>query len=327
MVSSEVVKISSVNLSAKQKAAILLISLPPEVSNQLMRSFSPEEVTSLTLEMSKLPNISPEIRAAVIEEFFQTTDLSQLGVKEHSTFADLVERPVSQSTPSLERPKGRPLELLRKVDPHQILNLVRREHPQTIALVLSHLQPSQASAILSELSPNLQSEVARRVAEIGKISPEVLREVEQVLEERLFAMVEGEYGRTDGKEALIEILSQSDRSTEEKIISGLTRRDPKLVTQIKNQLCEFTDLVHIDDQSLRQVLRVTDIRDLVLALKGSPPEISERIYGCMTPEAAKALREDVEALGRVDWDEIRAAQQQIRNNLRGLVTIGKVKFG
>lgn len=329
--------ITTSGLSAKQKAAILLVSLPPEVSAQIFKEFGPEEVQAISLEISKLPQISPEVRAKVIEEFLSTTNIPGLNPAQMGSFPTAAVPARTQiggggppSSASLKEARGtraRPLDFLRNVDPKQLISLVRKEHPQTIALVLSHLQASQASSVISELPAHMQTEVARRLAEIGRISPEVIQEVERVLESRLYQIVEGEaFGDADGKEALVEILSQSDRSTEEKIITGLTKKSPHLASDIKTKLCDFDDLNNIDDNSLQQVLRLTDIRDLVLALKGANRELAERIYNCMAPEVSKALRDDVDSLGSVPWEEIKAAQQQIRNILRGLVTLGKVKF-
>lgn len=329
--------ITTSSLSAKQKAAILLVSLPPEVSAQIFKEFGPEEVQAISLEISKLPQISPEIRAKVIDEFLSTTSIPGLQQTQMGSFptttvpgrTQIVGGPGSPTVPTRETrgTRARPLDFLRNVDPKQLHALIRKEHPQTIALVLSHLSAAQASSVISELPAHMQTEVARRLAEIGRIAPEVLQEVEKVLEGRLYSIVEGEsFADADGKEALVEILSQSDRSTEEKIITGLTKKSPHLASDIKTKLCDFDDLNNIDDNSLQQVLRLTDIRDLVLALKGANRELSERIYNCMTPEVSKALRDDVDSLGSVPWEEIKAAQQQIRNILRGLVTLGKVKF-
>jgi flagellar motor switch protein FliG len=314
-----------VSLTARQKAAILLVSLPPEVSAQVFREFAPEEVQQISLEISKLPQISPEVRAQIIQEFLQTTDFPAAKELAGSFSAAGFERGSSASQMG-SGSRTRPLEFLRGVDPKQLLLIIRKEHPQTIALVLNYLPPQQASALLGELPAPLQSDVAGRLAEIDKISPEILQEIEKVLESRLFSVVEGEYLNYDGKEALMEILSQTDRSTEEKIISGLTQKIPHIAEDIKTKMCDFEDLNNIDDSSLHQVLRLTDIRDLVLALKGADPRLAERIYSCMAPEVAKALREDVQSLGQVPWDEIKTAQQQIRNILRGLVTLGKLKF-
>jgi len=315
---------SPVNLSARQKAAILLVSLPPEVSAQIFREFGPEEVQAISMEISKLPPVSPEIRAMVVQEFLQSN--------ESSGFKDLamsgLSNPVFDRETDLRKSDTRtaPLEFLKKVDPKQLLSILRKEHPQTVSLVLSYLPAAQASMILKEFSPSMQTEIAQRLAELEKISPEILEEIERVLEEKLFAAVEGEPGIPDGREALVEILNQSDHSIENKIITGLTHKSPKLADEIKSKLCEFEDLNNIDDASLQQVLRLTDIRDLVLALKGADARLAERIYGCMSPEVANAIREDVNMLGNVSWDEIKAAQQQIRNILRGLVTLKKITF-
>ncbi len=315
-----------------------MVSLPPEVSAQIFKEFGPEEVQAISLEISKLPQISPEVRAKVIEEFLSTSNIPGLAQTQMGSFPTTAAQgrtqigggggtPPSASTREIRGTRVRPLDFLRNVDPRQLLALIRKEHPQTIALVLSHLSATQASSVISELPAQMQTEVARRLAEIGRIAPEVLQEVEKVLEGRLYSIVEGEsYADADGKEALVEILSQSDRSTEEKIITGLTKKSPHLASDIKTKLCDFDDLNNIDDNSLQQVLRLTDIRDLVLALKGANRELAERIYNCMTPEVSKALRDDVDSLGSVPWEEIKAAQQQIRNILRGLVTLGKVKF-
>lgn len=306
-----------------------MVSLPPEVSAQVFREFPPERIHELSLEISKLPNISPEVRAQVIEEFFQSTSTGDTAGRPATTFAGTYAEERGAPAPSpgeAEASRSRPLDFLRRVDPHHLLGLIRREHPQTIALVLSQLQPSQASAVLAELPAALQGDVANRLADMGKVDLEVLAEVEQVLERRLFALMEGEFSPSDGREALVEILSQSDRDTEERIMSGLSQRSPHLATEMKEKLCEFEDLLHVDDASLHQVLRLTDIRDLVLALKGAPQELAGRVYGCMSPEAARALKKDGEALGQVNYEEVRMAQQQIRNILRGLVQLGKIRF-
>jgi flagellar motor switch protein FliG len=316
-----------------------LVSLPPEVSASVFKEFGPEEVQAISLEISKLPQISPEVRSKVIEEFLGTSDIPGLkdpNQKSNMAFPGVGGPPTRRisgdTSPTMGAGKTtvsrqRPLDFLRNVDPKQLIVLLRKEHPQTIALVLSYLHASQASAVISELPSQMQTEVARRLAEIGHVLPEVLSQVETVLQNRLYSLMEGDgIDESDGKEALVEILSQSDRSTEEKIITGLTKKSPHLASDIKNKLCDFEDLELIDESSLQAVLRLTDIRDLVMALKGANRHLSERIYNCMEPEVSKALRDDVEALGTVPWEDIKNAQQQVRNILRGLVTLGKVKF-
>jgi len=315
-----------------------MVSLPPEVSAQIMREFSADQTKEISAEIAKLPNISPDVRSAVIEEFFGSSSgpvpspmmtnpmgasFAEQVLQEGLTIEEGDKRDVSP-------PSKRPLGFLRQVDAKDVVSLLKKEHPQTIALVLSYLEPSQASAILRQLSSSMQTEVARRLAEIQKVDGEVLAEIEGVLQNRLKYLLDGgvDYGEADGREVLINILSEADKTTEERILSGLTRKNPGLVRDLKRKLCDFDDLMNINDEGLREVIRLADIRDLVLALKGADKQLVNRIYRCMSPESARALKEDIEALpsGRVDEEEIRGAQQEIRNILRGLVSLGKVRI-
>lgn len=332
----------SVNLPPKQKTAILLMSLPPEASAEIFKNLGPEEVQAITTEISKLPQISPETRAQVIQEFLDQDGggdtprpFPSFGIGGHplggptgiggapSPIGGVFTQTAAMTTSS----SNRPLDFLRRVDPRQLLQLIRKEHPQTIAVILSYLQPSQASAVLSDLQPQVQTEVAKRLAELHPVNQEILAELEKVLESRLHqALEDGAYSHADGKEALLEILNQADRGTEERVLSGLATKSPLLVNNLKTKLCDFEDLNNVDDPSLEQVLRLTDFRDLVFALKGADENLSKRVYRFLSPDVARALRDDVESLHQVSWDEVKQAQQRIRNILRGLVTLGKIKF-
>lgn len=308
------------------------MSLPPEVSAQLFKELGPQEVQDITFEISKLPQISTEVKNQVIDEFLQNSKggggpLEAMAAGHSAPSVNTFSMGGGHTMGGTTSFANRPLGFLRRVAARDLIHLIRKEHPQTIAVVLSYLETHQASAVLGELNPSVQTEVARRLAELEKISPEVVQELERILESRLHnALEEGFQSQVDGKETLLEILNQADRSTEEKILSGLTQKNPHLVTDLKTKLCDFEDLNNIDDGSLQQVLRLTDFRDLVMALKGANRELGDRVYRFLSPEVSKALRDDVESLGQAPWDEVKAAQRQIRNILRGLVTLGKIKF-
>ena len=313
------------------------MSLPPEVSAQLFKELGPQEVQDITVEISKLPQVPPEVRAQVIDEFLQNSKGGGGGLAEAIGTGGHNAPPVNTYSMGGGGHSGmggttfnssnRPLGFLRRVAARDLIHLIRKEHAQTIAVVLSYLETHQASAVLGELNPAIQTEVARRLAELERISPEVVQELERILESRLHsALEEGFQSQVDGKETLLEILNQADRNTEEKILTGLTQKNPHLVTDLKTKLCDFEDLNNIDDGSLQQVLRLTDFRDLVMALKGANRELGDRVYRFLSPEVSKALRDDVESMGQAPWDEVKAAQRQIRNILRGLVTLGKIKF-
>lgn len=312
------------------------MTLPPEMSAQLFNELGPEEVQAITLEITQLPTIAPEVRASVINEFLNSSSMGGGGgqgmVGGTMSFGGVA--PGGRTTMNMPTmpmgPMGninRPFGFLGRVEATTASQLISREHPQTIAVVLSHLEAEQGSSILDNLSPSVQTEVAHRLASLGPVPKEVLRELEKVLENKLQkAIDEGFDSSMDGKDALFKILSNADRGTEESVIFGLTQTSPHLASDIKTKLCDFEDLATIDQTSLSQVLKLVDDRDLVLALKGANKELTERVYRVYGPDKAASIRADVSAVTQVSWEDIRAAQQQIRNILRGLVSLGKIRF-
>lgn len=311
------------------------MSLPPEMSSQLFSELGPEQVQAITLEITQLPSIAPEVRASVINEFLnspggggaaaQTQLQSGMTTQRFSSPTSPPGMNVMPSGPaaSINRPFG----FLRTIEASTASQLLSREHPQTIAVILSFLETETASSILDNLIPSVQTEVAHRLAGLGEVPKEVLRELEKVLEIKLRkAIDEGFESSYDGKDRLFKILNKADRGTEESVIFGLTQTSPHLASDIKTKLCDFEDLNSIDQASLSQVLRLVDDKDLVLALKGANKELAERVYRVHGPDKANTLRSDVESVAQVSWEDIRAAQQQIRNILRGLVSLGKIRF-
>ena len=315
------------------------MSLPPEMSAQLFSELGPEEVQAITLEITQLPSIAPEVRASVINEF-----LNSSGGGGGGGAATQMQAPTTgmatQRFSSSGMPPGMgvmptgpaaainsPFGFLRRIEANTASQLISREHPQTIAVILSYLETEQASSILDNLIPSVQTEVAHRLAGLGEVPKEVLRELEKVLESKLQkAIDEGFESSYDGKDRLFKILNKADRGTEESVIFGLTQTSPHLASDIKTKLCDFEDLNSIDQASLSQVLRLVDDKDLILALKGANKELAERVYRVYGPDKANTIRSDVESVAQVSWEDIRAAQQQIRNILRGLVSLGKIRF-
>lgn len=305
------------------------MSLPPEMSAQLFSELGPEEVQAITLEITQLPSIANEVRAQVINEFLNSTQSSPAATQGPmpTSFArggGAVTMTMPSGPPgSLNRPFG----FLSRVESTTSSQLISREHPQTIAVVLSYLDTEQASSILDNLTPSVQTEVAHRLASLGQVPKEILRELEKVLENKLQkAIDEGFDSSFDGKDRLFKILNKAGPGTEESVIFGLTQTSPHLASDIKTKLCDFEDLNSIDQASLAQVLRLVDDKDLILALKGANKELAERVYRVYGPDKAATIRSDVESVTQVTWEDIRAAQQQIRNILRGLVSLQKIRF-
>lgn len=318
-------------VTGRQKAAALLISLGPERSAQVMKYLSEEEIEQITLEIAHVRTVKGEQLDRVVEEFFQLFMASQYIAQGGIDYAkEVLERAlgnekaidiISKLSSNLQI---KPFDFVRKIDAGQILNFIQGEHPQTIALIMSYLDQEQAASILSALPAERQADVARRIAIMDRTSPEVIREVENILEKKISSLGSQDYTSTGGIKAIVNILNKVDRATEKTILETLEVQDPELSDEIKKLMFVFEDITKMDDRSIQLVLREVDTKDLALALKGSSEEVSQKIKKNMSKRAGEMLEEDMAFLGPVRLRDVEEAQQRIVNVIRRLEESGEI---
>ena len=323
--------VEELTLDGATKAAILLVSLGPDLSAEIFKHLNDKEVEKLSLEVAKLEQVQPEQREQVLEEFNEMLKaqeyISQGGL---DTAQDILEKALggNKAKEMVDRLTSahevRPFDFIRQADPSHILNFIQGEHPQTIALVLAYLDPEVASDITQQLEPDLQAEVSRRIALMDRTSPEMIREVERVLERKLSSLVNEEYASTGGIDAIVELLNNADRSTEKAILANLEEEDPELAEQIRRKLFVFEDITQLDDSSVQQVLREVDQDELGMALKAVDEEVQNKIFDNMSKRAANMLQEELEFMGPVRVRDVEEAQQQIVNVIRRLEEDGEI---
>ena len=319
------------DMSNQQKAAILFITLGPELSAPVFKHLSDDEIERITLEIASQKQVTPAQKAYVIGEFYQLAmaqDYLSTGGLEYAQ--DVLEKALgsekaanilSRLTTSLQ---VRPFDFLRKTDPSQLLNFIQNEHPQTIALVMAYLDSDQAAMILTALPSDKQADVAKRIAEMDRTSPDVIREVERVLERKLSALVTQDFTTAGGVKAIVEILNRVDRTSEKAIIETLEVDNPELTEEIKKLMFVFEDIVMIDDRSIQRILRDVDNKDLSLSLKATPKEVADKVFKNMSSRAADMLREEIEFMGPVKIRDVEEAQQRIVNVIRNLEDKGEI---
>ncbi|MBR3811135.1 MAG: flagellar motor switch protein FliG, partial [Agathobacter sp.] len=212
----------------------------------------------------------------------------------------------------------KPFEFVRKTDASQLLNFIQDEHPQTIALILSYLSPFQASMIISALPPERQADVAKRVAMMDRTSPDIIKEVEKILESKLANLVNQDYTIIGGVDAVVEILNAVDRGTEKHIMETLEIEEPELADEIRKKMFVFEDILLLDDRSIQRVLRDVDNNDLAVALKGANENVQAAIFNNLSKRLAAMIREDMEFMGPVRMKDVEEAQQKIVNIIRKL---------
>jgi len=317
--------------TGKEKAAMLLISLGPEKSAQVFKHLKEEEIEQLTLEIANIRTVTPEEKEKVLEEFYQICLAQQYIAEGGIGYArEILEKAlgsqkaleiINKLTVSLQ---VRPFDFVRKADPSQLLNFIQKEHPQTIALVLSYLKPQQAAIVLSALPQDKQADVARRIATMDRTSPEVLKEVERILEKNLSTLVTEDYTITGGIQAIVDILNSVDRGTEKFIMETLEIEDTELAEEIKKRMFVFEDILTLDNRSIQRFLREVDNSQIALALKGATEEVQKVIFANMSKRMAEMIKEDIEYMGPVRLKDVEEAQQKIVNIIRKLEDAGEI---
>jgi flagellar motor switch protein FliG len=316
-----------------RKAAILCVALGPVLSAELLKKLKPREVDELTLEITTLGPVSPEEREAVLREFDHMHLAHGYAVEGGLAYArEVLERALGPE--QALRIVGRlsafvqiaPFEFLRRTDPAQITNFIQHEHPQTIALVLAYLPHEVAASVLARLPAELQSAVSHRIATMESTAPEVVREVEQVMERKLASVINQQLSQAGGVESLVEIISNADRSTERHILESLEQRDPGLADEVRKRMFVFEDVVTVEDRDLQLVLREVE-KDLAYALKGTASEVKQKIIANLSARAGEMLDEEMGYLGPVPRHEVEEAQTKVVEVIRRLEGEGRVTIG
>ena len=314
-----------------QRAAILLISLGPERSAGIFKHLKEEEIEELTLEIANTRSVTPQVKEEVINEFYEVCLAQQYIAEGGIGYAkDLLEKAlgaekamdvIGKLTASLQ---VKPFEFLRKTDASQLINFIQDEHPQTVALILSYLAPSQAAQIVSALPPEKQADVARRIAVMDRTSPEIIKEVEKVLESRLASLVNQDYTIIGGVDAVVEILNTVDRGTERHIMETLEVEVPELAEEIRKKMFVFEDMLLLDDRAIQRVLRDVENNDLAVALKNANEEVKNAIFNNVSKRLAVMIKEDMDFMGPVRMKDVEEAQQKIVNIIRKLEDTGEI---
>ena len=319
-------------LGGKEKAAILLVSLGQEFAAQVFRHLKEEEIEQITLQIAAVRRVESQDQGLVIEECRQLLLANEYIEQGGIDYArEVLEKALGSARAStvLGRLTAtllvRPFEFARRSEPAQVLTFIQGEHPQTVALVLAYLNPEQASAVLGALEPERQIDVVRRLALMDATSPEIVREVERVLERKFTTLIAGGQSRAGGVEMAVAVLNRADRATEKRILVALETEDPELAQELRRRMFVFEDIVQLDDRSLQRVLRDIDLAtDLPLALKVGSAEVRAKTVRNVSKRQAEQLAEAIELLGPVRLREVEDAQHRIVAVIRRLEDEGEV---
>jgi flagellar motor switch protein FliG len=309
-----------------QRAAALLIALGSEASTAIFKHLREEDVESVTVELFGMRQIPSRVTDAIIEDVYDTlvaADYMESGGLEYAQ--DLIRRTFGPERAQelinriSARAKKGPFDFLREIDPSQLISFLSPEHPQTVALVLSHLRPDQAAMILTGMNTEMQADIATRIAMMDRTQPEVIKEVDRLLKQKVSNLGTQNTQLVGGVKHLVSVLNASDTASQKAIVESLDEVQPELAEEIKKNMFVFEDLNSLSDRDLQRLARELDTKDLALALRGSSDGLRDRIISKgFSARAGVALRDEMEIMGPQRVSAIDDAQQKVVSVVRRL---------
>lgn len=318
-------------LSGKEKAAIFLLSIPPENAAEVLKHISNEFIEELSAQVASTTTVTPEQREAVFQEFHEMLlgeEYIGRGGIEHAkemltrAFGDVKARQIIRRLTN--RMQKRPFSTARKADASHIYTFIVGEHPQIQAVLLSYLKPEQASYILEQLPKERRIDIAKRIAQMEKASPELIADLEARLDKMLDGMSSSQVAATGGIDTIVDILNNVSRTTEKSMIEDLAADDAELAEEIRKRMFVFEDIVRISDADLQRIIREIDQNDLVLSLKVVGDDVKRKIYRNVSKSKRQEIEDDLEYMGPVRLREVEEAQERIVAHIRALEEQGEI---
>ncbi|PHM16745.1 MAG: flagellar motor switch protein FliG [Sulfuricurvum sp. PD_MW2] len=321
-------------MSMSQKVAILLVQLGEDVTATLFSRMNVDAITEISKFIANNRSIEKSIGAAVLEEFYAIIQSNQylntggmdyareilykaLGPEEAKKILEKLSKTM-QNTQNFA--------FLSKIKPQQLADFIMTEHPQTVALILAHMDPSAAAETLYIFPDDLRAEVAMRMAKLGDISPSIIKRVSAVLESKLESLASYKV-EVGGPRSVADVFNRLGAKVSKSTLSQIEQLDQELAASIKEMMFTFEDMVDLDNNSIREILKAVDKNDLMLSLKNAAEELKEKFYANMSQRAKDAFIEELQFLGAVKMKEVESAQRKIVDAVQGLAEQGVLQLG
>ena len=322
-------------LTGGQKAAVLMVTLGDETASNIFKYLEEDEIQTISREIAITKHVQPEVAEEVLEEFHTMTQarsyISQGGIEYakklliKSVGPEVARKIIDRLVKALESSAG--FTSLERANPQQLSKFIQNEHPQTIALILAHLNASQAAELISSLPEALRSDVAMRMASLQEISPEVVRRISLILEQKLEALGSFATEAYGGVRAVAELFNRMDRNTGRAVLEKIETENPQLAASIRDLMFVFDDILLIDDNGITEILKRADKKTLTIALKGTSEELQNQFFRNMSSRAVELMKEEMEFMGPVKLKDVEKSQHEVVEIVRQLEEEGVISIG
>lgn len=319
-------------LSGYEKAAILLLAIGESAAVEVLKVLDQKDIRQIGAYLGALVNVGQDEHRLVLKEFRELAGTSGLSVEGKTYLSKILNAALGKDKArrilsSLNTSENAGFETLKSLDAASIANLLAIEHPQTGALILANLESDHAAQILSLLPANKRDAIVYRLATTEEVSPNMLDELNAVLQEELRLGSSKNAVAVGGTGLVAEILNSVKRNVEGEILTSLESKNPEIAEEIRGKMFVFEDLENVDDRGMQELLREVSKEELLLALKPIDGPLRDKFFRNMSSRAAESLKEDMETRGPVKLSDVETAQQNIIKTVQRLAGEGRVALG
>ncbi|PAF51182.1 flagellar motor switch protein FliG [Helicobacter sp. 13S00401-1] len=321
-------------LSMSEKIAILLIQVGEEITSEIFHNLDLDSITEISKQIMQLGGTDKAVGGAVLEEFYTILQSNQYinsgGIDyarellTRTLGADIAKKILDKLAKTMQSTKN--FGYLDKVKPQQLADFIVNEHPQTIALILAHMDSGGAAETLGYFTDEMKAEISIRMANLGDISPSVVKRVSAVLEQQVESLTSYKV-EVGGPRAVAEMFNRMGQKTSKATLAQIEQRDKQLANDIKEMMFTFEDISKLDKSAILEILKVVDKKELALALKTSPDSLKQKFMDNMSSRASEQFAEEIQFLGAVKVRDIEAAQRKIIEAVQSLSEQGLIQIG
>lgn len=322
-------------MNGTQKAAVLMVALGDDVAASIFKYLEEDEIQQISKEIAMTRHVQPETADEVLEEFhtmsLAKSYIAQGGIEYakklliKSVGPEAARKIIDRLTKALESSAG--FSSIERANPQQLSKFIQNEHPQTIALILAHLNATQAGELIASLPETLRADVAMRMANLQEISPEVVRRISLILEQKLESLGSFATEAYGGVRAVAELFNRMDRSTGRVVLEKIENENPQLAASIRDLMFVFDDILLIDDTGISEILKRADKKTLTIALKGTSEELRNQFFRNMSSRAVEMMKEEMEFMGPIKIKEVEKSQHEVVEIVRQLEEEGVISIG
>lgn len=321
-------------MSGTERAALLLLSLGETEAAEILKFMDANEVQQLGSAMTTLGGVSKEQASSVLDHFItDIEDQPSFGMETESYVRKVLTKAFSETKANalIERmltgSNAQGIEALKWMSSKEVAEIVDGEHPQIIAIILSFLEPDQAADVINQMPQDQRAETVMRIAKLNDVQQNALAEIEALIVSKSVEAANSTSRKIGGAKVAASIVNALGVGPSEEVLDQIKDQNEELCDQIQEMMFVFETLMDVDDRGIQALLREVSNDMLVVALKGAPPELQDKILSNMSKRAGTLMREDMEAKGPTRLSDVEEAQKGILIEARRLADSGDIDLG